>query len=80
MRAAVAEAARLEPDVPVFASGKSLGGRMTSTAQSEAPLPGVRGLVFVGFPLHAPGRPGTSRADHLDAVAIPMLFLRNNFV
>ncbi len=76
VRAAVAETARLEPELPLFAGGKSLGGRMTSTAQSAAPLPGVRGLVFLGFPLHAPGRPGTSRADHLDGVTIPMLFLQ----
>ncbi len=76
VRAAVEEAARLVPDLPRFAGGKSLGGRMTSTAQSEQPLPGVRGLVFLGFPLHPPGRPGTHRADHLDAVAVPMLFLQ----
>jgi len=76
VRAAVAEATRLLPDLPLLAGGKSLGGRMTSTAQAAEPLPGVRGLVFLGFPLHAPGRPGTSRADHLDGVTIPMLFLQ----
>jgi predicted alpha/beta-hydrolase family hydrolase len=76
VRAAVDEAGRLAPDLPLFAGGKSFGGRMTSTAQSGEPLPGVRGLVFLGFPLHPPGRPGTSRADHLDGVAIPMLFLQ----
>ncbi len=76
VRAAVDEAGRLAPDLPRFAGGKSFGGRMTSTAQSGEPLPGVRGLVFLGFPLHPPGRPGTSRADHLDGVAIPMLFLQ----
>ena len=76
VRAAVHEARGLAPDLPVFAGGKSFGGRMTSTAQAGAPLPGVRGLVFLGFPLHPPGRPGTSRADHLDAVAVPMLFLQ----
>jgi len=76
VRAAVDEARRLAPDLPLFAGGKSFGGRMTSTAQAGEPLPGVRGLVFLGFPLHPPGRPGTSRADHLDAVAVPMLFLQ----
>ena len=76
VRAAVDQARRLAPDLPVFAGGKSFGGRMTSTAQADDPLPGVRGLVFLGFPLHPPGRPGTSRADHLDAVAVPMLFLQ----
>lgn len=76
VRAAVDEARRLLPGVPLFAGGKSFGGRMTSTAQAAEPLPEVRGLVFLGFPLHAPGRPGTSRADHLDAVTIPMLFLQ----
>jgi len=76
VRAAVEEACRLEPALPVFAGGKSLGGRMTSTAQAGEPLPGVRGLVFLGFPLHPPGRPGTGRADHLDGVRVPMLFLQ----
>jgi hypothetical protein len=76
VRAAVAEARSLAPGLPLFAGGKSLGGRMTSTAQAEAPIAGVRGLVFLGFPLHPPGRPGTSRADHLDAVTVPMLFLQ----
>lgn len=76
VRAAVEETMRLVPGLPMFAGGKSLGGRMTSTAQSEGPLPGVQGLVLVGFPLHPPGRPGTRRADHLDAVTIPMLFLQ----
>lgn len=76
VRAAVEEARILAPDLPLFAGGKSLGGRMTSTAQAGEPLPGVRGLIFLGFPLHPPGRPGTSRADHLDGVAVPMLFLQ----
>ena len=76
VRAAVDEAHRLAPDLPLFAGGKSFGGRMTSTAQAGEPLPGVRGLVFLGFPLHPPGRPAASRADHLDAVAVPMLFLQ----
>jgi hypothetical protein len=76
VRAAVEEVALLAPELPLFAGGKSLGGRMTSTAQAERPLPGVRGLVFLGFPLHPPGRLGTHRADHLDAVTLPMLFLQ----
>lgn len=76
VRAAVDEARGLEPGLPMFAGGKSLGGRMTSTAQAGEPLPGVLGLVFLGFPLHPPGRPGTSRADHLADVTVPMLFLQ----
>jgi predicted alpha/beta-hydrolase family hydrolase len=76
VRAAVAEAARLLPDVPLVAGGKSFGGRMTSQAQAEAPLPGVRGLVFLGFPLHPAGRPSDERAAHLFDVNIPMLFLQ----
>src|SRR2546423_1290748 len=63
------------PDLPPLAGGHSFGGRMTSTAASEAPLEGVRGLVFFSFPLHPPGRPDTSRAEHLSKVEIPMLFL-----
>jgi len=76
VRAAVAEAARLAPGLPLVAGGKSFGGRMTSTAQAEEPLPGVRGLVFLGFPLHPPGRPDDTRAEHLARVTIPMLFLQ----
>ena len=76
VRAAVAEAARLAPGIPLYAGGKSFGGRMTSQAHSEAPLPGVRGLIFLGFPLHAPGKPSVERGDHLFKVAIPMLFLQ----
>jgi predicted alpha/beta-hydrolase family hydrolase len=76
VRAAVAEAARLAPDLPLVAGGKSLGGRMTSGAQAREPLAGVRGLVFLGFPLHPPKQPGVSRAEHLGAVAVPMLFLQ----
>src|SRR5213594_2147535 len=76
VRAAVMEAARVTPGLPLVAGGKSFGGRMTSTAQAEAPLPGVRGLVFLGFPLHPPGRPGDSRAEHLAQVHVPMLFLQ----
>lgn len=76
VREAVADAARRSPGVPLVAGGKSFGGRMTSQAQAKEPLPGVRGLVFLGFPLHAPGRPGVERAEHLSAVQIPMLFLQ----
>jgi predicted alpha/beta-hydrolase family hydrolase len=76
VRAAVAEARRQWPGLPLLAGGKSFGGRMTSQAQAAAPLPGVRGLVFVGFPLHPAGKPGTERAAHLQAVALPMLFLQ----
>ena len=76
VRAAVAVAAEAAPDVALLAGGKSFGGRMTSTAQAESPLPGVRGLVFLGFPLHPPGKPGTTRADHLSRVEVPMLFLQ----
>jgi len=76
VRAAVAEAARIAPDLPLVAGGKSFGGRMTSTAQAEEPLPGVRGLVFLGFPLHPPGRPDDKRAEHLAHVQVPMLFLQ----
>src|SRR5881396_2116770 len=76
VRQAVAEAARQHPGLPILAGGKSFGGRMTSQAQAHEPLPGVRGLVFLGFPLHAPGRPGTARAEHLTSVDVPMLFLQ----
>lgn len=76
VRAAVAEAARLAPSLPLIAGGKSFGGRMTSQAQAASPLPGVRGLVFLGFPLHAPKAPSESRAKHLFDVRIPMLFLQ----
>jgi predicted alpha/beta-hydrolase family hydrolase len=76
VRAAVAEARRQWPELPLLAGGKSFGGRMTSQAQAAAPLPGVRGLVFVGFPLHPAGKPGTERAAHLQDVALPMLFLQ----
>jgi len=76
VRAAVDQAARLAPALPLFAGGKSFGGRMTSQAQSESPLPGVRGLAFLGFPLHPPGKPSDERARHLFEVKIPMLFLQ----
>src|SRR5712691_11959566 len=65
VRAAVAEAARAAPGLPLLAGGKSFGGRMTSSAQAKQALPGVRGLVFLGFPLHPPGQPGDKRAEHL---------------
>lgn len=75
VRAAVAEAKRLEPKLTLLAGGHSFGGRMTTTAQSESPLDGVKGLVLFSFPLHAPNRPDDSRAAHLGAIKIPMLFL-----
>src|SRR5437667_5056127 len=78
VRAAAAAAARLAPGLPLVAGGKSFGGRMTSTAQAEQPIAGVRGLVFLGFPLHPPGRPGDQRAEHLARVRIPMLFLQGD--
>ena len=75
VRAAVADAARLAPELPLFAGGRSFGGRMTSQAQALEPLPGVRGLAFIGFPLHPAGKPGIDRADHLKEVDVPMLFV-----
>lgn len=75
VRSAVAAAHQAEPGLPLLAGGHSFGGRMTSTAASQAPLEGVRGLVFFAFPLHLPGKPDTSRAAHLAAVTVPMLFL-----
>jgi predicted alpha/beta-hydrolase family hydrolase len=75
VRAAAAKARELGPDLPLFAGGRSFGGRMTSQAQAEAPLPGVRGLAFLGFPLHPAGKPGVERADHLARIEIPMLFV-----
>ena len=81
--AAIAAAAEAAPDLPLLAGGKSLGGRMTSQALSEPTPTGmsdttrhVRGLIFFGFPLHPPGRPGTKRAEHLEHVDVPMLFLQ----
>lgn len=76
VRSAVAEAARLVPELPLLAGGKSMGGRMTSTAASSKALPGVRGLAFFGFPLHAAGRPSADRGAHLEDVGLPMLFLQ----
>ena len=75
VRAAAAEAVKIAPNLPLFAGGRSFGGRMTSQAQADEPLPGVRGLVFIGFPLHAAGKPGIERAEHLQRVQIPMLFV-----
>ena len=78
VRAAVAEAARRVPKLPLIAGGKSFGGRMTSQAQAAAALPSVRGLAFLGFPLHPAGRPSRERGDHLFDVEIPMLFLQGS--
>jgi hypothetical protein len=75
VRAAAAQAVKWVPDLPLFAGGRSFGGRMTSQAQAEDPLPGVRGLAFLGFPLHPAGRPGIERAEHLSRIGIPMLFV-----
>ena len=76
VREAVEEAGKRMPGVPLFAGGKSFGGRMTSQAQAIEPLPGVRGLVFLGFPLHPAGKPSDERAAHLSDVEVPMLFLQ----
>jgi predicted alpha/beta-hydrolase family hydrolase len=78
VRAAVATARRLAPALPLIAGGKSFGGRMTSQAQSAAALPEVRGLAFLGFPLHPPEEPSVARAEHLFQVQIPMLFLQGS--
>jgi uncharacterized protein len=76
VRAAVAEAARLAPTLALIAGGRSFGGRMTSQAQAIKPLVGVKGLAFIGFPLHPAGKPSAERAEHLREVNIPMLFLQ----
>ena len=76
VRAAVEAGRDACPGLPLFAGGKSFGGRMSSQAAAADPLPDVRGLVFFGFPLHAPGRQGTERAAHLADVSVPMLFLQ----
>jgi predicted alpha/beta-hydrolase family hydrolase len=76
VRAAVQAAARRCPGMPLIAGGKSFGGRMTSQAQAIAPLAGVRGLAFLGFPLHPAGKPSIARADHLSDIKIPMLFMQ----
>lgn len=75
VRAAAAEAVKLAPGVSLFAGGRSFGGRMTSQTQANSPLPGVRGLAFLGFPLHPAGKPGIERAEHLSRVQVPMLFV-----
>ena len=74
--AAVSTTAKLAPKLPLLAGGKSFGGRMTSTAAAQGLLKAVRGLVFFGFPLHPPNKPGTKRAEHLAKVPVPMLFLQ----
>jgi uncharacterized protein len=76
VRAAVAQAAERFGSLPLFAGGKSFGGRMTSQAQALEPLPGVSGIAFVGFPLHPAGKPAEERAAHLVDVTLPMLFLQ----
>ncbi|HEY3794780.1 MAG TPA: alpha/beta family hydrolase [Bradyrhizobium sp.] len=78
VRAAVADAARCCPDLPLVAGGKSFGGRMTSQAQAASPLDGVQGLAFFGFPLHPAGKPSSDRAKHLADIRIPMLFLQGS--
>jgi len=78
VRAVAAEAGRVAPELPRFLGGKSMGGRMSSLAISQQPMPEVRGLVFFGFPLHRPGAPDASRAEHLDRVVPPMLFLQGD--
>ncbi len=76
VRAAVAAGAEVASGLPLFAGGKSMGGRMTSGAAAKEALAGVRGLVFFGFPLHPPKNPGTARADHLPLVTVPLLFIQ----
>jgi len=78
VREAVRHAGVEWPGLPLLAGGKSFGGRMTSTAEAEQPLDGVRGLAFLGFPLHPPGKPSVARAEHLFAVQVPMLFLQGS--
>jgi len=76
IRNATIAAAKLARGLPLFAGGKSFGGRMTTLAQAEEPLPGIRGLVFHGFPLHSPARKGNERAAHLPDIEVPMLFIQ----
>ena len=76
VRSAVMAAVRAAPELPLIAGGKSFGGRMTSSAAAKRPLPGVRGLAFLGFPLHPPNRPADTRAAHLSDLQLPMLFLQ----
>jgi predicted alpha/beta-hydrolase family hydrolase len=78
VRAAVETAGRLVPSLPLLAGGKSFGGRMTSQAQAIDPLTGVRGLVFLGFPLHPPQQPSAARGAHLERIEVPMLFLQGS--
>jgi len=78
VRAAVATAKKLAGDLPMFAGGKSMGGRMTSLAAAKQPLDGVRGLIYFGFPLHAAGNPGAERGNHLSEIDVPMLFLQGS--
>lgn len=78
VRAAITLAAEAAPDLPLLAGGKSMGGRMTSLAAAGAPLPGVRGIMFFGFPLHPAGRPSVERAEHLSQVTPPLLFLQGD--
>ena len=78
VRAAVAKANNEGGNLPLFAGGKSMGGRMTSLAAAQQPLDGVRGLIFFGFPLHAAGRPGADRGEHLTEIKIPLLFLQGS--
>ena len=78
VRAAVTTAEKHANGLPVFAGGKSMGGRMTSLAATKEPLEGVRGLIYFGFPLHAAGKPSVNRGDHLFDVKLPMLFLQGS--
>jgi predicted alpha/beta-hydrolase family hydrolase len=78
VRAAVAAAKKQAGDLPLFAGGKSMGGRMTSLAAAQDPIEGVRGLIYFGFPLHAAGRPGAERGEHLTHIDVPMLFLQGS--
>jgi hypothetical protein len=76
VRAAANAATQAAGGLPLFVGGRSFGGRMSSLAASQTPLPGVRGIVFFAFPLHPPGKPGTERAEHLFKVDVPILFLQ----
>jgi uncharacterized protein len=76
IEAAITKAQKLFPDLPLFVAGKSFGGRMSSQYLSTNPIPGVKGIIFYGFPLHPPGKPSTERAEHLKNVKTPMLFLQ----
>ena len=78
VRAAIGAAKKIAGDLPLFAGGKSMGGRMTSLAAAKVPLDGVRGLIFFGFPLHAAGKPGAERGNHLAEISLPLLFLQGS--